>query len=210
MPGIISSKISRHGPLFDCKIILLITYRKMKKNEVIRLVVVIGAMIVIATLTYFVGHNRGERYCAQHLQQPPEYWEQLVQLDRDFLSTVVTRSNRLASGTYVFEIRFPGQSTQTYVVALVFANGRLLKAPNPRKDKFVTHSLVQNAHVVSWSQTDTDEGPNATYVGLIDGLMMWGKVYVPRGTGWHQNPPAIGVWRLYPEDYEQKESASSF
>ena len=105
----------------------------MKKIEVIRLAVVIAAMIVITTLTYMIGHDRGERYCVEHLQQPPEYWEQLVQLDRAFLANIIPRPNELTSDTYVFEIRFPDQAPQTYVVDLVFTNGQLLKAPNPRR-----------------------------------------------------------------------------
>lgn len=154
---------------------------------------VILALLVIA----FWGGQATGAESASKLQAKRDLTlhKQLVELDRSFLTNVVTRSNTLTSGVYTLETRFAGKAEKVSAVELKFSNGQLVQPSN-----LPIQHVVQTGSVVSWEQYDGDEGPNSSFVGLIDGSVMWGRVYVAPGQGWREGePPAYGVWRLHPK-----------
>jgi len=168
-----------------------------------RITAMIIGIIAFLITAYFIGHNQGEKYSAKYLEQPPEYWEELVRLDRTFLAKTSMLPNTIQTGNYLFEIGFPGKTMQSWPVTLNFTNGQLSAAPNPDTGTLITQALVQEANALSWEQVNTDEKPPAYYVGLIEGTVIWGKVYVRSSRGWHQSPPTVGVWKLSPVTTEK-------
>jgi len=164
-----------------------------------KVIVAVGVTVLI-TVAYVVGHSRGEDYYAKRRSLSPEYWNQIAGLYKSFLSNVAARPSTLTSGTYMLETTFPGKPTEVHVLDLVFSDGKLLTKYQTVGPNLVTNGFTQEGKVVSGSLHDMNERPSREYIGHMDGNMMWGTVYVPPGEGWHEDePPAYGVWRLYPK-----------
>jgi hypothetical protein len=162
------------------------------KHKIITIVAVL-ALLVIA---YLAGQSNGSHTAVeQQTERDLDLHKELVELDQSFLTNISTRPNTMSSGAYTLETRFAGSTTKESSLELEFSNGQLLKVTGlPIQD------IVQTGNVVSWEQFDYDEGPSARYVGLIDGDVIWGRVYVKPGQGWREGePPSYGVWRLYPK-----------
>lgn len=161
-----------------------------------RKIIPISAVLVLLVVTYMVGQRNGiKAESEQQSKRDLQLHHQLVELDESFLTSVVTRPNVISSGTYTLETRFAGQSVKTSTVKLTFSDGQLMKLEN-----LPTQGIQQTGNVVSWEQFDPDEGPSARFVGIIDGYVMWGRIYMKPGQGWREGtPPAYGVWRLYPQ-----------
>lgn len=119
-------------------------------------------------------------------------WRQLAELDRSFLTNVVTRPSTLTSGAYVMETTFPGQAPTNWTLQLVFSNGQFaLPKPTTPGRAGMADTLVQNGSVVSWYHEGTMYEATAECVGLIDGDTIWGRIY-----GWNPGDESIGVWRI--------------
>jgi hypothetical protein len=121
-----------------------------------------------------------------------EHWRQLAELDRSFLTNVVTRPSTLTSGAYVMETTFPGKAPTNCVLQLVFSNGQFaLPKPTTPGRAGMADTLVQNGSVVSWRHEGIMYEATAECVGLIDGDTIWGRIY-----GWNPRDESIGVWRI--------------
>jgi hypothetical protein len=160
-------------------------------------ILVLCAFLALLVIAFWVGWYSGV-YSRSKLQtkQDLELHKELVELDQSFFTNAVTRPSVMNSGAYTLEIQFAGKPEKvSSTLELEFSNGRLVGAPNQR-----IQDIVQTRNVVSWEQYDSDEGPSTTFVGVIDGDGMWGRVYVSPGQGWRQGePPVYGVWRLRPK-----------
>jgi len=162
-----------------------------------RIVILCATALILLIGAYQFGYSRGGANVASQAQSP-KYWEQVAQLDETLLTDIACHPGMFSSGTYVLEIRYPDVMPEIHRVKLVFADGKMQAPPNPREDSCVSHSLVQAGGVLSWVLSDTEEGPPARYVGMMDGKLAWGRIYVSPGNEWRPSPPAIGVWMLYP------------
>ncbi|HXI85790.1 MAG TPA: hypothetical protein VNL17_17055 [Verrucomicrobiae bacterium] len=159
-------------------------------------IVAVCAVLALIAIIFWVGSYYGaDSRSKLQTKRDLDLHKKLVELDRSFLTNVVTRPNTMTSGSYVLEIQFTGKPEKTAALELEFSNGQLIKM-----SKLPIQDLVQTGSVVSWMQYDEDEGPSARFIGLIDGNGMWGRVYVEPGQGWREgDPPAYGVWKLHPE-----------
>ncbi len=161
-----------------------------------RKIIAVGVVLALLVIAFLAGHFNGLRSAdEQQIKQDLSRHKELVDLDQSFLASIAARPSALTSGTYALETRFPGKAAEVSALELEYSGGKLLKLTGlPIQD------IVQTGQVVSWERFDYDEGPAATYVGLIDGDTMWGRVYVKPGQGWQEGePPAYGVWRLSPK-----------
>ena len=168
----------------------------MKKTPI--KIVVIGAVLALFAMAFVTGRVIGIRSTSDlQSKRELELQDKLFELDQAFLKDVVTRPNTMTSGRYTLEIKLAGQMKKISVVELEFAKGKLVKLSKLPIENI--ENIVQTGNVVSWTQYDMDKGPIARFVGLIDGNVMWGRVYVGPGSGWRDDErPAHGVWRLYP------------
>jgi len=161
-----------------------------------------GVFALIAA-AFFVGRTFGahatwQSYTQTRIQQEKQLQEQMLALDRSFLTNLMVRPNALISGSYALELQYTGKPFKSHSVTLKIDNGKLASMSEA---SFVFHNVSQNGSVVSWSMDwpDGDEGPGADFIGVIDGNQMSGKVYKRPGSGWHAGEPAAyGVWRLKP------------
>ena len=161
-----------------------------------RKIIIAGAVLVLVVIAFLVGRYMGSQSAVQQqTQRDLRLHEGLVELDQSFLANIATRPSSITSGTYTLETRFPGKAPQISSLQVECSNGQLLKLTGPAIHK----DTVRQGSVVSW-QAYEDEGPFARYVGIIDGDIMWGHVYVEPGQGLREGePPAYGVWRLSPK-----------
>lgn len=91
------------------------------------------------------------------------------------------------------ETTFPGKPPTNCVLQLVFSNGQFaLPKPAVCQRAGMHDTLVQNNNVVSWYNEGVMYEANAECVGLIDGNMIWGRIY-----GWNSGDESIGVWKIY-------------
>jgi hypothetical protein len=161
-------------------------------------VIVVCTVLAFLVIAFWVGRAVGLQTAIKlRTKQELEQHDQLVALDRSWLTNVVTRPSTMTSGVYTLEIRLAGRPVQASTVEFDFSKREFIKG-----SKLVIWNVVQTGNAVSWEQheTEDDEEPNATLVGLVDGNGIWGRVYVAPGEGWHEGePPAYGVWRLYPK-----------
>ncbi|MBN2582266.1 MAG: hypothetical protein JXL80_04300 [Planctomycetes bacterium] len=160
---------------------------------------VAAVMLVVAFLAgWFVGSSAAEDAATRRqAQRDLELYKELVKLNQSFLAGVEARPSTLTPGTYVLETHLVGQADPSSVL-VDYANGQLVK-----QEGLPVTDFTRQGSMVSWSKpyTDPDQGPQVSYVGLIDGDTMWGRVYVAPGQGWHEDePPNYGVWRLVPQD----------
>jgi hypothetical protein len=159
------------------------------------------AVLALLAIAFWVGRAGGvERTSMLQTKRDLELHKQLVELDQSFLTNVVTRPNTLTSGLYTLEIRFAGKTEEVSALELEFSNGQLVQNP-----KLPIQHIVQTGSVVSWERYNMDEDPSSTFVGVIDGNVMWGRVYLEPGQGWREGqPPAYGVWRLHPKSVREQ------
>lgn len=171
-----------------------------------RKIITIGAVLALLVVAYLVGQHNGQHKdsrdaAERQMKHDLELCRKLVELDRSFLANVLTRPNALTSGTYMLETTFPDRPPEALVLVLNFSNGQLLTEYQTVGQNLVTHGFTQQGTLVSGTVYDMDEGPGREYVGVIDGDMMWGRVYQLPGQGWREGePPAYGVWRLCPKE----------
>jgi len=161
-----------------------------------RRVIIVVAVLAALAVAYGIGYFKASvELSASQMNQDFEHWAQLAELDRSFLTNVVTRPSTLATGTYVLETRFPGKPPKIDVLELVFSKGQfaLPKSAEPHRNG-MADTLVQNGNVVSWHHEGIMYEANAECVGLIDGNTIWGRIY-----GWNSDDESIGVWRIYPK-----------
>jgi hypothetical protein len=158
-------------------------------------------LLAILLIAYYIGRHGGHHSAiVQRMKLDFEQHKALVLLDQSFLSTIATHPNTMTSGVYMLETRFAGKTSEETAVEVQIDNGQLVKlAKQPIQE------IAQKGSVVSWERYDMDEGPAARFIGLIDGNMMWGRIYLMPGSGWREGQPsAYGVWRLHPKpDKEQ-------
>jgi len=168
--------------------------------------IVAGCVILIlAVITYWVGRFVGaESASKSRTKRDVTVHTELVKLDEMFLTNVVTRPSTLATGFYRLETKLAGKPTITSRMDLEFSNGRLTKISGN------VQNIVQTGSVVSWEQHDRNKGPSARFVGVIDGEMMWGRVYVAPGQGWREgDPPEYGIWTLRTASADAKSKPES-
>lgn len=158
-----------------------------KMNRTVLAAIFVLAIVVAA---YSVGYFRAS---GDHASRDFEHYKQLAELDRSFLTGVVTRPSTLTTGSYILETRFPGKAPKFDFLELMFSNGRFaLPMPTAPRRHGMADTLVQNGNVVSWHHEGVMYESNAECVGLIDGNMIWGRIY-----GWNPGDESIGVWRIY-------------
>ena len=161
------------------------------------LIALCGILALIGiVVAFWVGRAVGTGTASKaQTERDMQLHKELIELDRTFLTNVVTRPSTMTSGRYNLGVRFAGQAERLSEIELEVTNGNLVKiSPLP-----IQH-IVQAGNAVSWEQYDMSEGPSAIFVGTIDGNAMWGRIYVEPGQGWHQGePPAYGVWRATPK-----------
>ena len=164
-------------------------------------IITIGAVLALLIVAYRVGqHKRSWDPTERQMKRELEFHNKLFEIDRFFLTNVVTRPNTLTTGTYIMETTFPDRSAEIHTLKLVFSNGQLLKEYQHVGRNLVTNGFTQEGKVVSGAVHDMDEGPTWEYIGVVDGNTMWGRVYQPPGQGWRKGePPAYGVWKLRPQ-----------
>jgi hypothetical protein len=167
------------------------SWLKEMKKRIIAVVSALAALAIAYGIGYFKAALDGS---ACQMNRDFEHWAQLAELDRAFLTNVVTRPSTLRTGTYVLETTFPGKPTTTSVIDLVFTNGRfsLPKTEEPHRNG-MADTMIQNGNVVSWYHEGIAYEANAECVGLIDDNMIWGRIY-----GWNRDE-SIGVWRITPK-----------
>jgi len=155
----------------------------------------VGAVVLVLGAYHF-GYIRSSMESSMDVMAAQfKYWAQLAELDRAFLTNAVTRPSTLVSGPYVLETHFPGKPPQTTALDLVFTNGRFaLPRPEQPGRSGMADTLIQNGSVVSWYHEGSIYEADAECVGLIDGNMMWGRIY-----GWNPGDESIGIWRIYPK-----------
>lgn len=165
------------------------------KRKIINIVMAVGLLII----AYGVGSCRASYYASvNQMNRDFDHWKKLAELDRSFLTNVVTRPSALTSGTYVMETTFPGKTPTNWVLQLVFSNGQFaLPKPTVQRRAGMADTLVQNGNVVSWCHEGIMYEADAECVGLIDGDAIWGRIY-----GWNPGDESIGVWRIYPQPAE--------
>jgi hypothetical protein len=123
------------------------------------------------------------------------HWEQLAELDKSFLKNVVASPNKLASGSHVLEIHYPGLPPRFDYLDLTFTNGRLTQPDSAEPHRAGMGETFQvEGNVVSWHYEGIMYEANTEFIGIIDGNMAWGRVY-----GWNPGNESIGNWRLYPK-----------
>jgi hypothetical protein len=170
-----------------------------------KIIIAIGVLVLLV-IAYWVGHGRGSAAAEwEQAQRDMKLHEDLVALDRSFLAGLATKPGSLTSGTYVLETQFAGKPAIRTLVKVTYRNGQSLELTGlPSQDIF---NVVCQGAVVSWDCGNMSaEGPFATYVGLVDGSVMWGRVYQGPGQGWREGePPAYGVWKLSPKADDSKE-----
>lgn len=166
--------------------------------------VTIGSVLALLALTYCIGrYNGGRAQLERQLEEDTERCKELAELDRSFLRGVTARPIALTAGIYILETRFPGKPAELDTLEITVSDEGVTAQSLKMGEGLFTDGFKQDGQVFSGQVYNTDEKPNRTYVGLIDGNMIWGRVYVPPGTGWHEGEPsAIGVWRLYPKEQE--------
>lgn len=164
-----------------------------------RKVIIIITVIAALAAAYSIGYSKSSVDSSiNQMNQDFENWTQLAELDKSFLTNIVTQSSTLKTGTYVLETRFPRKPPKTEVIDLVFSNGQFaLPKPTEPHRNGMADTLVQNGNVVSWHHEGIMYEANAECVGLIDGNMIWGRIY-----GWNPDDESIGVWKLYPKSKE--------
>lgn len=157
-----------------------------------------------------LGYGRGcQETRDRYLKQPfmtQEHWQRLLELERNALTNAYIRPSTMTSGKYVLESSFPGMPREELVMDLVFTNGQLITA-EPRAisdlgEDFFTDGFKQKGNVISahlWThRADDAKLFDRQYIGLADGNMMWGRVYLLPGQGWQESrSPDVGVWRAY-------------
>jgi hypothetical protein len=164
-------------------------------------IILVASMLVLIAIAYGVGHFKASYdISVSQMNSDFEHWQSLAKLDRSFLTNIVTRPSTLTSGAYVMETTFPGKAPTNYVLDLVFSNGQfaLPKPTNPKRAG-MADTLVQRGNVVSWAYEGVMYEADAECVGLIDGNVIWGRIY-----GWNSGDESIGLWRIYPKPNEQQ------
>ena len=161
-----------------------------------RKIIGVCAALALLTIAFWIGRASGINSASElQTKHDLELHKELVGLDQSFLTNVVTRPNTMTSGLYTLELQFAGKTKQVSELRLEFSDGKLVKP-----SQLPIQDIVQVGSVISWEQYDADEGSSTKFIGLIDGNVMWGRVYQEPGRGWKQGePPAYGVWFLHPK-----------
>ncbi len=176
-------------------------------NRATKITIAMVATLVLAGITLFIGYGVGAARSYGPLERRG-YWEQLARLDYESLADQKRGEACLTTGTYVFEQEFPGRTKQSLLIELKVDEGQLTNPPNPDLQRYVVHGLKMQGPAVFWTRSDPDEKPPAYYVGAIDRQGWVGRVYVDRGSGWHDNLPSeVGVWRIRRAEDESASSA---
>jgi hypothetical protein len=159
--------------------------------------IIAGCVIVILlAVAYWVGRSVGwsagtESAVRSRMEHDVMVHTELVQLEKSLLTNVLTRPITMPSGRYTLETKIAGKPATASALEFQFSNGRLTRISGN------VQQIVQTGNIVSWEQYDTGEDPSAIFVGVIDGDMMCGRVYVEPGQGWRQGKPLeYGVWTV--------------
>ena len=168
-----------------------------------RKIVTIGIVLGLLITAYIVGQSNGsDSAIRQQMKRDFLLHKTLMALDKSVLTNMTVRASTLTSGTYVLETRFTDECSQV-PLDIVFTNGEwLIKTQTTVAGYLLTSGqpFKQDGKLVLGSMFDIEKGPTREYVGLVDGNMAWGRVYQEPGHGWREGePPAYGVWRLYPK-----------
>jgi hypothetical protein len=169
--------------------------------EILKNILILCAVVAAIVFAFAFGKHLGvqdatEMHTKLRIKENSDLQQQLLQLDQSFLANLVTRPGTLISGTYKLDVQYAGQATNSFPVTATFANGRLVGLTMAA---FRIEKLAQSDSFVSWEQHhfDGDQGPSSSFIGLVDGNQMSGKVYLHPGNGWHEGEPAAcGVWNL--------------
>jgi hypothetical protein len=155
-----------------------------------RAVIFVIGVIAAYAVGHFIGSCDAD---ASRRDRDLKHWQQLAELDRAFLTNVVTRPGALVTGRFVIETCFPGIPPRSHPLDLVFSNG-LCSLPMPAGPhrNGMADTFVQNGNVVSWHHEGILYEGSAECVGVIDGEMIWGRIY-----GWSPGDGSIGLWRIY-------------
>ncbi len=149
--------------------------------------------VAIAGLSFLIGQWWGSASASERfMREEMRRWDKLATLDKSMLLGFSARSNNMGSGTYLMDVWFPGLQLPTREIALQCENGQLSVLAFNRSGGSQTLSIVGN--VVTGTQEGALYGPDAKYVGLLDGEGMWGRVY-----GWNPGDQSVGFWRVYPK-----------
>ncbi len=163
---------------------------KMKKKIIFSLV--FAGLIIFA---YCIGEIKGSGEAREERTRfDLAHWKKLAALDRSFLTNIVTQTSALKSGTFIMEVTFPGRPTTNITLDLVFSDGKFDMPKRAVNRAGLSDTLVQKGSVVSWMNEGVLYEANAESVGLIDGDVIWGRIY-----GWNPGDESIGVWRIYPK-----------
>jgi len=142
-------------------------------------VIVLCAVLILVVLAFWIGRAVGvEAGSKLQAKRGLQLHRELVDLDKRFLTNVVSRPSTMISGLYQFEVRFAGKTGKVSEIELEFSNGQLVKA-----SRLPIQGIVQTGNVVSWEQYEISEGPSAIFVGRIDGKEMWGQGLCGTRTG---------------------------
>ena len=96
------------------------------KNRIIAIISVLAALVIAYSIGYFKAAIDDS---TNQMIRDFEHWAQLADLDRSFLTNVMTRPSTLSTGTYVLETTFPGKPTTTQPDSIASAGG----IPNPSR-----------------------------------------------------------------------------
>lgn len=134
----------------------------------------------------------------------PDYWKNIVEMDRSFFFKLSGRKNSITSGEYSFEVGFPGATVEKFEVQLTTEKGKIAinqfrtklpySLPEIDPNSSGIFDIHQDGNVISWIYRYSEEGPWSYYVGLIDDDTIWGKVYIMGAAEWYEYPPEIGTW----------------
>src|SRR5258706_15135851 len=86
------------------------------------------AVLALLAIAFWIGRTNGVSTSSNlQTKRDLELHKTLVELDRSFLTNVVTRPNMMTSGIYALEIRFAGKPETISELELEFSNRQLTK-----------------------------------------------------------------------------------